>query len=306
MNTVDAHVHFWQLARGDYGWLTPASIGLYRDFLPEDLTGESGGSGPGSLVVVQAAATEAETHFLLSLARSHSQIGGVVGWVDFEAANAAARITALVKAGDGYLKGLRPMVQDIADPAWLLRPALDDAFNALVQHDLAFDALVKPGHLKVLHERLSRHPGMRAMLDHAGKPDIAGGGFDAWAADIARLAADTQALCKLSGLLGEAGNDASIHAIAPYVAHVFDCFGPQRVAWGSDWPLVRQQVGYAAWRNMAEELVQRFAPGHEAAIFADNARRFYQLPLSTSTAKEHAGMSNARTWKQRDVSGMTK
>lgn len=277
MRAVDSHLHFWQLARGDYLWLTPEFSALYRDFVPNDVDVTLRACGVDSVVVVQAAATEAETHYLLDLARQHPLIAGVVGWTDFEAADAPQRIAALCRDAQGRLKGLRPMVQDIADPQWLLRSELDPAFDALVANDLSFDALVAPVHLPVLAQRLARHPQLRAVLDHAGKPDIAGGGFAGWAQQIAHLAGQTNVLCKLSGLLTEAGRSASAADIEPYVAHLFASFGPGRIMWGSDWPVLTASADYLHWFDMARALVARLAAGYEEDVFANNAQRFYRL-----------------------------
>lgn len=278
MTVVDAHVHFWRLARGDYAWLTPDLATLYRDFVPDDLIATLDAHGVDAIVAVQAAQTEAETRYLLQLARAQPRIAGVVGWVDFDAADAAARIAALCAEGGGLLKGLRPMVQDLADPQWLARPSLDPAFDALLRHDLAFDALVKPLHLPALQARLQRHPQLRVVLDHAAKPAIGGDGFAAWADGLAQLARHPTVLCKLSGLLTELPDGAAAAAIAPYVAQVFACFGAQRVMWGSDWPVLTQRAGYGDWLAQARALVARHAAAHAADVFAGTARRFYHLP----------------------------
>lgn len=278
MKRVDAHLHFWQLSRGDYDWLTPALAPLYRDFLPEHAGAALEAAGVDRVVVVQAAATEAETRHLFALAKSEPRIAGVVGWTDFEAADAPARIAALRADGGGLLKGLRPMVQDLADPAWLARPALDPAFDALVAHDLAFDALVRSVHVPALEARLRRHPQLRVVIDHAAKPDIAAGEFDAWAAALAALARHPNVHCKLSGLLTEAAPGADADTLDRHVAHLFAQFGPRRVLWGSDWPVLTLRADYARWLAIARALLERHAPGHEAAVFADNAAAFYRLP----------------------------
>ena len=173
---VDAHQHFWRLDRGDYGWLQPIGV-LNRDYLPHHLATLLKASSVDSTVLVQAAATEAETRYLLELGAEYPFISGVVGWVDFERHDAPQRIAAMVAAGDGLLKGLRPMMQDIADPNWVLGSQLDPAFNAMVEHDLSFDALVRPQHLSALRKRLRQHPNLRIVIDHAGKPNIAGNAF---------------------------------------------------------------------------------------------------------------------------------
>jgi L-fuconolactonase len=277
---IDAHQHFWDLSRADYGWLTPDAGVLYRNYLPHDLAPTLRDNGVSATVLVQAASTEAETHYLLQLAASHPFVAGVVGWVDFESPDAPRRIASLAGTDGGKLKGLRPMIQDIADCTWLTKAALDAAFKSMIAHDLVFDALVKPKHLNVLRERLIRHPKLNAVLDHAGKPDIARGDIDAWASDIQRLARETSIFCKLSGLLTEAGDKDSADELAPFVAHIFSCFGPERVIWGSDWPVLNRVSGYAQWLELSRNLVNRFAAGHAADVLANSARRLYRLKLN--------------------------
>jgi L-fuconolactonase len=274
---IDAHQHYWSVARGDYGWLTPRDAVLYRDFAPEDLSGLLAECEVGSTVLVQAAATEAETRFLFDLARRHSSVAGVVGWVDFEGKDVRERVRNLVRDGDGKLKGLRPMIQDIDDPRWLDRPTLDAAFAAVEANALVFDALVKPRHLQALTRRLHRHPALKAVLDHGGKPDIAAGGFDAWSAEIGELARTTTIHCKLSGLLTEARPEAGIAELDPYVGRIFECFGAQRVLWGSDWPVLTLRASYRRWLELSLELVRRHAPRHVEAVFAANAAELYGL-----------------------------
>jgi L-fuconolactonase len=274
---IDAHQHFWQLSRGDYGWLRPEAGALYRDYLPDDLAPLLKEHDVGATVLVQAAPTEAETHFLLRLAGEHAFVAGVVGWVDFEAADVAARVAALATAGAGKLKGLRPMIQDMADPHWIMRRELDAAFDAMVAHELVFDALVRPVHLRALRERLLRHPRLRAVLDHAGKPAIASGALEPWAAALERLARDTPICCKLSGLLSEAGTRCSAADLTPWVAQVFSSFGAERMLWGSDWPVLNGAGSYAGWLGLARELIERCAPGCADQVLSGTARRLYHL-----------------------------
>nr|WP_080932952.1 amidohydrolase family protein [Xanthomonas albilineans] len=292
MRMIDAHVHFWSLARGDYVWLTPALGALYRDCGPEHLLDTLDAHGVSTVVAVQAAQTEAETRYLLQLARAQPRIVGVVGWVDFEAADAAARIGALCAEGGGLLKGLRPMVQDLDDPQWLARPKLDAAFDTVLQHDLAFDALIRPQHLPALLARLQRHPTLRVALDHAAKPMIGGSGFDAWADGLAKLAQYPGVACKLSGLLTELPADVAADSagLEPYVAQLFANFGPQRVMWGSDWPVLTQRADYGTWITLAQALVAGYAAGHADAVFASTAQRFYRLsdPIVSPTTRSTA------------------
>jgi L-fucono-1,5-lactonase len=274
---VDAHQHFWNLERCDYAWLTADAGVLYRNYLPADLAGMLREQGVDATVLIQAAASEAETHYLFELARAHAFVAGVVGWVDFESPAAPRSIASLAAAGGGQLKGLRPMIQDIGDSAWITSATLDAAFEAMVRHDLVFDALVRPEHLEPLRARLVRHPTLRAVLDHAGKPRIAQGEFDPWAHELQRLAHETSVCCKLSGLLSEAGERNSAAELARYVAQIFAAFGPQRVLWGSDWPVLNAVSGYVPWLKLSREFIEQFAAGHAADVLGNTARRVYRL-----------------------------
>lgn len=284
MNLIDAHQHYWRVDRGDYAWLHDAPAALQRDFLPGDLHAQRTAAKVGGSVLVQAAATEAETRYLFELARADRSILGVVGWVDFEAPDAPSRIDALLCDGDGLLLGLRPMAQDHPDPDWLARPALDAAFDRMQEHGLAFDALVRPSQLPALQKRLQRERELRVVLDHAGKPDIARGHFDAWATYIRELAALPYVCCKFSGLLSELAPGMPVDALDPYVDHLFASFGAKRLIWGSDWPVVTLHDSYAHWLELARTLAQQRAPHALDDIFGRNALALYRPQRSHASA----------------------
>ena len=272
---LDAHQHFWSVARGDYGWLTSELAPIYRDFLPHDLSPLLQQAGIDGTILVQAAPTVAETHFMLSLADQTSFIKGVVGWVDFESPDAPEQISAL--ATHPALVGLRPMIQDIADPDWMLQEALTPAFDALQLHDLTFDALTLPQHLGALHQLLDRHPNMRVVIDHGSKPLIQKGIITGWAEDMAALSQNTNAFCKLSGLVTEAKADWQIDDLRPYVEHLLSCFGPSRLIWGSDWPVCTLASTYQRWFETTEELLEACSTAERNAIFGGNAALAYNL-----------------------------
>jgi L-fuconolactonase len=142
---------------------------------------------------------------------------------------------------------------------------------------LRFDALVKPRELKALLRALDRHPELAVVIDHCGKPDIAGDGWQPWAEDLDALARNTRAHCKLSGLVTEAGRGWTVDALRRYVAHVLECFGPQRVLWGSDWPVLTLVASYADWNRATDALLADLPASEAAAIRGGNARRFYAL-----------------------------
>lgn len=276
---IDAHQHFWTLQRNDHGWLTPDTGSIYRDFLPDELRPLLAASGIAGTVLVQAAPTVAETEFLLAIADAHPFVRGVVGWVDFESADAGEMIGRL--ATHEALVGLRPMIQDLPDDAWMLRPELDAAFRGLEKHDLTFDALTFPRHLKHLRTLLARHPGLRTVIDHGSKPRIAEAAFDEWADDMAALARETEAFCKLSGLVTEAGTGWDVDRLRPYVSHLLETFGPQRLIWGSDWPVCTLAASYGEWLEATGRLLEGLSDSERDAVFGGNAAKAYRLRGAT-------------------------
>lgn len=266
---IDAHQHFWKLARGDYSWLTPQLEQLYRDFGPADLKPLLDAAGIDGTIAVQAADTEEETGYLLSLAETHDWILGVVGWTDLEAPNAPATIERMAQSPK--LVGLRPMIQDIEDDAWMLKVSLRPALDAMVEHDLTFDALVMPRHLQHLLEFLHIYPDLRVVIDHGAKPEIRNGHFDTWAASMATLAKTSQTFCKLSGLATEAGPDCQPEDLSPYIAEILQEFTPARVLFGSDWPVLNLASSYDAWLA----IVQDAAAADRQDIFETTAHRAY-------------------------------
>jgi L-fuconolactonase len=272
---IDAHQHFWRVARGDYGWLTPALAPLWRDFMPADLAPTLARHAIQRTILVQAAPTVAETDFLLAIADATPWVAGVVGWLDFAARDAVDAIARL--ATHPRLVGVRPMVQDIADDDWLLDPAFAPVFRALADHRLVFDALVLPRHLPRVARIVERHPHLAVVIDHAGKPPIRDGirGLDPWRHDLAVLAGAPNVTCKLSGLVTEAASAWTPDHLSPYVGRVLEAFAPRAIVWGSDWPVVEIGGGYDRWREATLALLAGVAAQDRAAILGGNAARVY-------------------------------
>ena len=273
---IDSHQHFWTINRKDYGWLTPELTALYRDYLPPDLEPVLLQAGIRQTILVQAAPTLDETRYLLELAERHDFIAGVVGWVDMEGGQASIDILEALRANPFFL-GVRPMIQDIADPAWMLRPSQQIVIEAVAASDLSFDALVRPVHLPHLLQLLHRHPDLRAVIDHGAKPDIAAGQWDPWAMWIDRIAAESSAYCKLSGLITEAGGHQSFPDLVPYMDHLLERFGAARLMWGSDWPVLNLRSDYAGWVAASRNWLAPLADADREAIECHNAARFYGL-----------------------------
>ena len=167
------------------------------------------------------------------------------------------------------------MLQDIDDDQWIANPALAPALAAMVEHGLRLDALVLPRHLPALLHCARAYPLLPIVIDHAAKPPIADAAFGAWREDMAQLAALPNVHCKLSGLVTEARPGWTVGDLRPYAAHVLDMFGPRRVIWGSDWPVVDLAGGYAAWLAASDALLAHLGQEDRDDIFGRNACRFY-------------------------------
>jgi L-fuconolactonase len=276
---VDSHQHFWRLADRQGQWPPAELHAIYRDFLPADFEPLRERAGIDGTVLVQTMPTEDDTRWMLSLADRHPFIWGVVGWADLKAVDAPGRIAAL--AAQPKLKGLRPMLQDLADDDWIADPAVDLGARAMVRHGLVFDALVLTRHLEALHRFAQRHPDLRIVVDHGAKPPIAAGEIEPWRSRIARLAALPHVSCKVSGLLTEAGPHATADALRPYVQALWELFGPERLLWGSDWPVLRLAGDYSTWLETSQALFDAIDPAmsdaRRADLFGGNAMRLYGL-----------------------------
>jgi len=282
MMRIDAHQHFWRPARGDYDWLRadrPELAPLLRDFLPGDLLPLLRAGGIAQTVVVQAADSVAETEFLLELATRHDFIAGVVGWVDLARSDAAATIERL--AQHPKFKGVRPMLQDLPQADWIARAPHPDAVRALLRHDVRFDALVKPQHLPALLQFVRAWPDLPVVIDHAAKPRLAEGWQGEWAKDwrrhMSELAALPQVSCKFSGLVTELPPGSPDEALQPVWDALLQWFGPARILWGSDWPVLTLATGHAQWLGTSEKLIGSLSPAEQDLVWHGTARRVYGL-----------------------------
>jgi L-fuconolactonase len=259
---IDAHRHYWDPARGDYGWIEPGSA-FDRPFLPEHL------AGADPALLVQAAPTLAETDWLLNLAERTPGVLGVVGWVDLNADDVADRMAERVPRG---LKGVRPMLQDLPDPDWIVGPEREPGLRAVVEAGLVFDALVRPGGLRAIATLAERHPDLSIVLDHAGKPPVGTPGMDRWRDDLAQVELRPNCRCKLSGLLTEAPAGTPDTVIEALVREIANLWGRERLIWGSDWPVLTLAGHYAGWRALCRRVL-----GEDVAVFGGNAREVYGL-----------------------------
>jgi len=271
---VDAHQHYWEPKRGDYGWLTPGLDAMYRDFLPEQLEPLLGKYRMDGSVAVQAAPTVEETNYLLVLSDTHPSILGVVGWLDLESpgfAEALARQREHPK-----FVGIRPMIQDLPDD-WLLGESVAGSMRILERQRFPVDLQLRPHLLGSAVKLMERVPELAAVIDHLAKPDW-GRSPVRWQEAIRRMAEYPNVMCKLSGMVPESRDRWDAGTWKPYVSYILDVFGPDRVMYGSDWPVCLWSADYD---RVYESLAGLLPAGPEdsgwAGLWGDNAARFYGL-----------------------------
>ncbi len=221
MPLIDAHQHFWSLATPGTAWPTAAEAEIHRDFGPEDLVNAAAGVQLDGTVLVQSQPTDRDTDWMLALAERTPLVRAVVGWVDLAAPHAADRIIEIAR--QPKMRGVRPMLQSIADTDWLLQDALTPALEALQATGLRLDALVQPRHLPMLARFVERWPDLPIVIDHAAKPHAARAILDPWRDDIARLGG-LGLYCKLSGLRTEQATGRPAADLIPYVEHLVHVF----------------------------------------------------------------------------------
>lgn len=276
---IDAHHHLWDPARRDYPWLADAALDpIRRPYTVDDLRRVSGAD---ATVLVQTVSSTAETEeFLDTAAASGGLIVGVVGWVDLTAPDVADRLAALrERPGGELLVGIRHQVENEPDAGWLLRPDVLRGLTAVTGAGLAYDLLVNPAQYSSAAELADRLAEARLVLDHAGKPPIAAGEVDDWAGAISGIARRPNVFCKLSGLVTEADwTSWRTRDLAPYTDHVLTVFGPDRVLFGSDWPVCELAATYDEVVEAAHTLGADLSAAERHEVFEGTARRAYRLP----------------------------
>ena len=272
---IDAHQHLWRIGQNGCTWPTPDLVAIHRHFEIEDLALAAAPLGVVGTVLVQSQPDDRDTDWLLQAAARSDLLKAVVGWVDLRSQDAPRRIEELAR--HPKMRGLRPMLQGLAEDDWILDRALDPAIETMKEHRLSFDALVLTRHLGHICVFAERHPELSIVIDHGAKPPIASGALEPWRSEITRVAALTNVWCKLSGLLTEAATAQGADALRPYVAHLLESFGSERLMWGSDWPVLHLAGDYGGWLETARALCGTCDEASQRALFGGTACKFYRI-----------------------------
>ena len=276
---IDTHVHFWDIARSDLYWMTPELEEqlrpLRRSFSPEHLDAQRQAAGVDQIVIVQAARSAWDHAWWFSLAERYPWIVAVVGWVDLEAPDVGEQL-------DRYrqhpaFRGVRATAENVSDPDWLASPSVQRGIAAVAERGLTLDLLVRVQHLPHVPRLAERFPTLTLVVDHLAKPPIASGDLAQWRERITALIPYPNVWCKLSGLLTEAGPNATAETIRPVVEFALEHFGASRLLWGSDWPVATLAADYLTTFRTYQTLTAALSEAERAAIFGGNAQRVYRL-----------------------------
>jgi L-fuconolactonase len=275
---IDSHQHFWSYTPEEYGWIDESMSVIRRDFLPEHLEPEIRGCSIEGAISVQARQTLEETRWLLNAATRYDFIRGVVGWVPLIAPE-IRDIVGSFKAQD-RLTAVRHVLQDEPDDGYMLRDDFNHGIDSLLEFGLAYDILILERHLPQAIEFVDRHPKQIFVLDHVAKPRIRDHVISPWREHLRALAERPNVYCKISGMVTEADYNAwSREDLAPYFDTVLNAFGPERLMFGSDWPVCLVATTYQNWFNLVAEEIKRLSDGERDAILGGTAMRAYSLDL---------------------------
>lgn len=281
MAVVDAHHHLWDLALRSYPGLEREDLApIRKTYRLADLRQQTEGTGVERTVLVQTISDQRETEeFLTVAAESAGLVAGVIGWVDLTAADVADRLQRLRETAHGrMLVGIRHLAENEPDPRWLIRPEVLRGIRQVHAAGLVYDLVVRPPQLAAAVEAARALEGVTLVLDHAGKPPIASGELEPWRSHLSALASLPHVRCKLSGLVTEARWDTwSAGDLRPYAEHVLGSFGPERVMFGSDWPVCELAASYRQVVDLGREMLAGCSASERGAVSAGTAISTYSL-----------------------------
>jgi L-fuconolactonase len=273
---IDSHQHFWNYDPDTHSWIDDSMAVIRADYLPEELEAVLNANGVDGCIAVQAEHEVSETKKLLEYADYHTFIKGVVGWVDLQSSSVTEDLAILTQ--NTALKGIRHIVQGEEDDQFLLRRAFMDGIALLKTYDLCYDILIYPHQLDQTIEFVRRFPEQPFVVDHLAKPEIKAGKMKEWANLMSRLAASENVACKISGMVTEADfKHWTPESIKPYMEHVLDAFGTDRLLYGSDWPVCLVAASYGQVKRLVTDFIKELTRSEQEAIMGGNAIKWYKL-----------------------------
>lgn len=273
---IDSHQHFWHYEPAKHAWIDDAIAVIRKDFEPSDLAKVYKENGVDGCVAVQADQTIAETDFLLKLSDEHDFIKGVVGWIDLRGANLQNQLE--VYQSKQKLKGFRHVVQGESDHNFLLRSNFLSGISLLEKYNYTYDILIFPHQLGATLEFVKQFPNQKFVIDHIAKPYIKDGFFDGWAILMKEIAKYENVYCKVSGMITEADyNLWTPEQIEPYMQLVLEAFGPERLLFGSDWPVCLVAGNYQQVKSLVTDFISKLSESEQKQIMGVNAMNFYNL-----------------------------
>jgi len=277
-DVIDSHVHCWSMTRQDDILIVRLQSSLQQDHLPPNLEPLLQAHGVERAVLIQSAPSLEHVRWLLGIATPLPAIARVIGWADLEAPNVEAVLADLGR--DPKFIGVRAMVNRAPDPDWLRRPAVRSGFAAVARAGLVAELLMRPAHLGACLELCRAVPNLPVIIDHGANPDIRSDAFEPWGADIAEIGRSTSAVCKVAGLAEAAGPSWTVEQLKPFFGHLLEMFGPDRLLFGSNWPVINLVGDYRAWWDALHRLMEAFGLDRRAkeAILGGTAARVYAIP----------------------------
>lgn len=274
---IDAHQHFWLFNATEYDWIDESMSVLKRDFTPEDLRVELTNNQFNGSLVVQARQSLVETNWLIDLAQQNQHIKGVVGWIDLKDDDLEQQLIAYKNVN--LVKGFRHVLQGEPDPNFMLDPKFVRGLRLLAKHEFKYDLLIYANQLPTAIKMLEQIPELNVVIDHIAKPDIKGKtGFKAWQQGMEELAQNPNTFCKISGMVTEADwSNWQTSDFEPYLETIFNLFGPNRVMYGSDWPVCLVAGSYGDIKSIVESYCLEYYPEYLDQVFGLNVVNFYQL-----------------------------
>ena len=272
---IDSHVHFWNFDPVRDAWITDDMKVIQRDLLPADIEPVLMRNKVSGCIAVQAGQSYTETDFLLALAKNNAFIKGVVGWADFKSVDINERLSGYT--GEVKLKGFRH-ISEGESAGFLIQPDFLSGLKTLHDHGYTYDILIQQHQLQEAIALVDALPHQPFVLDHCGKPNLKQNDIAGWKEHIKIIAQNTNVHCKMSGLLTQCHwQDWNAKEIHDCLDVVFNSFGPGRVLFGSDWPVMLLAGNYGQWLQLVTAYTKQFSTEEKQMIFSKNAERFYKL-----------------------------